>query len=106
MSKCKAVALVEGANYCISRCTGCGRFGIYYKNVLIGFSQRDFMNFSKRYCEIEFHDHVMLFPDMVERVLIKTPHPEIQLNLDYHEFEELGDILQQCGLILEARALV
>lgn len=73
---------------------------------MIGFAAKDFKRFTKQFLRIQFDDHIMIFPDHTERIIIKTPHPDIQLNLTRDEFAEFYDFLQQAQLILEAKSLI
>ncbi|PIB37165.1 hypothetical protein BFP72_18005 [Reichenbachiella sp. 5M10] len=106
MSHCKPIPLVEGANYCVSQCRGCKRFGLHYHHIMIGFDPKDFYRFCRGLARVRFEDHVILFPDQSERIIVQTPQPDIQLNLRRHEFELLCDVLQQSILMLEVKALI
>ncbi|MCV9388644.1 DUF6686 family protein [Reichenbachiella ulvae] len=106
MSKCKPIILSQGPQYCVSQCEDCQRVGLHYHHLMIGFELREFRQFTKQYLALPLDRHLMLFPDGSERIILNTPHPDIQLNLTRQEFNQLADLLQQARLMLDVRELI
>ncbi|MEP3390332.1 MAG: DUF6686 family protein [Reichenbachiella sp.] len=106
MKKCDPNILCHGPNFSITNCACCERIGLYYKNLLIGYTHKSFSKFVENYSKIDFDDHAVYFPDESARIIIKTPCKDIQVNLDFQEFTELKDILQESALLLSAYELI
>ena len=54
MKKCKPKVLIEGEYFSISNCGCCKRVGMYYKNILLGFTDEHFHLFCKSINRIDF----------------------------------------------------
>ncbi|WP_422361434.1 DUF6686 family protein [Reichenbachiella sp.] len=106
MKNCDPNILSHGPNFSITNCACCRRIGLYYKNLLIGYTHKNFNKFVENYSKIDFEDHAVYFPDESARIIIKTPHKDIQINLDFQEFTELRGILQESKLLLEVYDLI
>lgn len=106
MKKCDPHILSEGPHFSITNCACCKRIGLYYNNLLIGYTHKNFNKFVENFSKIEFEDHAVCFPDESARIIIKTPHRDVQINLDHNEFEELKCILQESALLLNAYELI
>ncbi|UXX81071.1 hypothetical protein N7E81_08155 [Reichenbachiella carrageenanivorans] len=106
MKNCKPHILSQGPYLSITNCACCKRVGVLYKNLLIGYTHKEFSTFVKNYSRIDFEAHAVYFPDDSTRIIIKTPHQDIQLNLDYQEFCELKNGLQESALLLDAYQLI
>lgn len=106
MKNCEPHILSQGPHFSITHCKRCERIGLYYKNLLIGYTLKHFSKFVANYSKIEFNDHAVSFPDESARIIIKTPHKDIQINLDFQEFIELKKLLQESRLLLEAYELI
>lgn len=106
MKNCDPHLLSQGTHFSVTHCARCERIGLYYKNLLIGYSHKHFNKFVANYARIEFEDHAVHFPDESARIIIKTPHKDIQINLNYQEFIELRRALHESKLLLEAYELI
>ncbi len=106
MKNCKPHFLAQGSYFSVTNCLCCRQIGLYYKNLLIGYSHKDFTKFVTNFANIDFENHSVYFPDDSARIIIKSPHRDIQINLDFQEFTELKDILQESALLLDAYTLI
>lgn len=106
MKNCHPHILAQSTHFSITNCVQCKRIGLCYKNLLIGYSHKDFYYFVKNFVKIDFDQHAVYFPDESARIIIKTPHKDIQINLDFREFSELRDVLQESALLLNAYQLI
>lgn len=106
MKNCQPHILSQGPHFSITHCKRCERIGLCYKNLLIGYGHEEFSKFVENYSKIHFDDHAVYFPDESARIIIKTPHKDIQINLDFQEFMELKNALQESTLLLKAYELI
>ncbi|WP_139793809.1 DUF6686 family protein [Reichenbachiella faecimaris] len=106
MKNCDPHILSQGPHFSLTHCDRCQHIGLYYKNLLIGYSRKHFARFVENYSKINFNHHAVYFPDESARIIIKTPHKDIQINLDFQEFTELKNLLQESALLLKAYELI
>ncbi len=103
---CKPEIILEGEDFNISRCAGCHRIGLYYKNLLVGFDQQEFWAFCRSFLAIDFDASSIIFPDDQRHILTNTCHPDIQFTFNLAGFKEFSSMLQQSMIMLEARSIL
>ncbi|MEO9854213.1 MAG: DUF6686 family protein [Reichenbachiella sp.] len=106
MKKCQPHILAQGLYFNITNCARCKRISLCYKNLMISYSHQEFSHFVKNFVRIDFDRHAFFFPDESTRIIIKSPHQDIQINLDFQEFNELKDALQESILLFSAYQLI
>jgi len=106
MSYCQPKMLVEGTYFNIAQCSCCKRIGLYYKNLLVAFNQRDFIAFATVFCTIDFNKRAMLFPDGKRHMVIDTCHQDIQFTFIKDEFDELKNMFREASILLEAQNII
>lgn len=100
---CIPEIIIEGNYFNIARCSHCKRIGLYYKNLLVGFSPKAFEKFSDAFVKINFDKQALRFPDGDKHIIINTCHNDIQLNFKEKEFDEMKEMLEQASVLLEAK---
>ena len=103
---CKPKVLIEGPHFNVVQCANCFRIGFYYKNILIGFDEQDFIAFAEEYASINFKECCVKFSGSREHIILNTCHQDIQLTFNYQEFEGLQELLQQARMIIEANRIL
>ncbi|MEM1136403.1 MAG: DUF6686 family protein [Bacteroidota bacterium] len=103
---CRPEVIIEGKYFNISQCPDCKRLGIYYKNLLIGFSPDTFKTFSQSFTNIDFHTMAVSFPDGFKHIIVNSCHYDIQFNFNKTEFEELKKLILQANILLEAKDIL
>ncbi len=98
---CKPKVLVEGDHFYISQCKNCKRIGLYFNNLMAGFSKDEFIQFSSAILQLEFNDGQIIFPDRQERIVIQTCHLNIHFTFAEEEFETLKENIAQAKLLIE-----
>lgn len=106
MSYCIPKILVNGKYFNVSKCKDCGRMGLYYKNLLIGFEQVDFECFASSFDDVYFEKYSSEFPDGKQHIVINSAHKDIQFTFTREEFQELKDILAQSLLLLQTHEIL
>ncbi|UZR99456.1 DUF6686 family protein [Chondrinema litorale] len=100
---CIPEILLEGNYFNIARCRHCKRIGLYYKNLLVGFTPEAFEKFSDAFVKLNFQKMALKFPDGHKHIIINTCHHDIQLNFIEKEFDEMKEMLEQASVLLEAK---
>ena len=103
---CRPVIVLDGEHFNVSRCAGCERIGLHYRNLLVGFDPEQFEAFSTSICNIDFKSSAVKFPNGLEHIIVNTCHQDIQFCFTQEEFEEFQEVLQQALIILDARQIV
>ena len=103
---CKPEIILESEHYNVARCTTCGRIGLYYKNILLGFNPADFHAFTRSIHAVTFDKSAVDFPDGQKHLVMNTCHKDIQFTFTREEFEEFQDLLQQAVLLLETKVIL
>lgn len=106
MSTCKPVILAEGPHYCVSQCSDCLRVNLQYHHIMIGFEDREFRQFTRQFLGIDYDKYAVRLADGSQRLILKSPHPDIHLQLSKQEFNEIFDLLQQSQLMFEVWGLI
>lgn len=106
MKKCQPHILSQSQHLSITHCAKCKRIALSYKNLLFGYAYEDFACFVHNFAKIDFDKHAVPFPDQSHRIVIKTPHKDIQFTLDIQEYHELNNALQESNLLLSAYQLM
>jgi len=104
MNTCKPDTLFKEKEFHITWCKRCGRVGMWYQQVLIGFTQKDFKSWSN-YVRGSRNKNICLL-DGDERIVLATPSADINLVLTRDKYLELCDGLAQSLLMLEALELI
>ena len=103
---CNTEKLVVTASGYITQCKGCGRIGLTYKNLLIGFDRDQFLSFTRFISKVSFEKYCIRHTDRQPYLIINTCHHDIQFVLSRDEFEEFRDMTQQAGLMLEVLGIL
>ena len=103
---CRPVIVLDGEHFNVSRCAGCGRIGLHYRNLLVGFDPEQFGAFSDSFAKIDFKSSAVKFPNGLAHIIVNTCHQDIQFCFTKEEFEEFRNLLQQALIILDARQIV
>ncbi|SDL48123.1 hypothetical protein SAMN05421823_106137 [Catalinimonas alkaloidigena] len=106
MSACKPVVFINQEGFCISQCSDCKQVGWYYRNLLVGFSERDFVQFSQRLLDLDFTRQSVLFPDGVRYTLIRTCHADIQFCFTEDELATVQKGLANALLLIEVHQMM
>jgi len=104
MNACKPDTLLKEKEFHVTCCKRCGRVGMWYQQVLIGFSRKDFESWCS-YVRGSRNKNICL-QDGDERIVLATPSADINLVLTRDKYRELCDGLGQSLLMLEAMELI
>lgn len=106
MNQCQPKLLFESNFFNITQCTKCQRIGLYYRNILVGFQLRSFLNWGNSLLGIPFEQHARTFPCGDDYFVLNSCHPDIQFTFSRLEFKAIKEGIVQALLLLEAQALV
>ena len=98
--------LFEQDNFIVSKCHNSGKVGLLYQNMLVAFDEIDFDQFIAGFDKINFFQESIIFPDRTAKIVLETSHNNIQFCLEEDEFQEMRNMINQVGLLLEARKLI
>lgn len=87
MSLCRPTVLFDQENFCVAQCQHCQRIGLTFRNLLLGFAQDEFINFSHSLTNINFEQSSVLMADGQLHLVINTGHPDIQISLPKADFD-------------------
>lgn len=101
-SSCRPILLIDQINFCIAQCQHCQRVGLTFQNLLLGFSQEEFVGLCKTIEQINFEQCSLLMSNGQPYLIVNTGHPDIQFSLSQPEFDRfragLGQVLRRMNL--------
>lgn len=100
MSLCRPTLLFDQEKFCVARCQHCQRIGLTFGNLLLGFTQDEFVNFVQGLASINFEQSSVLMADGQLHLVINTGHPDVQFSLPKVDFD-----LFRLGLLQALRRL-
>ncbi|WP_236980554.1 hypothetical protein [Membranihabitans maritimus] len=103
MKSCVPKMVIRGTYFHIAQCTECGRIGFCYRNLLLGFEKKVFIDWGKELMKKEFREHACLFPDGNPHIIIDSCHFDIQFTFTEWEFEELCKVLFHGIMLIETQ---
>ncbi|CAN5450550.1 hypothetical protein BH09BAC4_BH09BAC4_38510 [soil metagenome] len=95
MNPCKPAVLFDNDHFCIAQCHHCQRVGLTFQNLLLGFSQDEFVGLCRIMDKADFEQCSALMPDGQLYMIVNTGHPDIQFSLSRIEFERFRAGLSQ-----------
>lgn len=95
MDSCQPTVLFNHEHFCIAQCQHCQRVGLTFQNLLLGFSQDEFISLCRTMDGINFDESSVRMPNGQLHLIINTGHPDIQFCLSKAEFDSFHTGLLQ-----------
>lgn len=70
----------------ITYCPGCNAFYILHNNLLLSFTKETFNSFQEELRHLSLEQNGLLFPGGLERIILRTPNPDISFSFGKEEF--------------------
>ncbi len=102
---CNAELISKRGITVINRCKGCRSISIWNHNLILSFSGEQFASFRKFAAEMDFGQDAFPFPDLEERVVMRTPLKDIQLTFTKPEWLDFNLAMEEAGQMLAIYAL-
>ncbi len=72
----------------ITSCLACKAFYIWHNNLMLSFTHKTFTTFQELLNSLSFNESSLPFPDMEERIILRTPNDDISFAFTETEFEQ------------------
>jgi len=79
---------------------------IWHANLLLNFGRKEFLSFNKVIHSLNFWDHSHPFPDGSERIILRTPNPDISFTFEETDFELFKEAVEEALYMSEVYALM
>lgn len=103
---CKTLVLSSGKHTAITHCPCCKVYYVWHNNLVLNFTQHDFVNFKEIIDNASFDDTCLPFPDKRERILLRTPNEDISFAFTYKELETFRGLLNEATYMKEVYTLM
>lgn len=88
----------------ISQCLHCQTIFLWHNNLLLSFTQAEFLAFQKITTQFEFDVHSLPFPDYVKRLVIQLPKHQVGFAFTDEEWDDLLIVIRESLLMQEVYA--
>jgi len=92
---CKTRVLTQKGQTVISHCPECHMLNIWHQNLLLCFTPEQFRSFKNVAIEMAFEERAYPFPDGEERLILCTPHHDINFAFTTDEWEDFKECLEE-----------
>lgn len=103
---CQTIVLSTAEESAVSHCPACHVMYLWNKNLLLNFSEEDFINFKTMLEEYKTDESGIPFPDKQERILLHTPHQDISFAFRKGEMTQLLKLLNDALLMKQVYSLL
>ncbi|WP_244889465.1 DUF6686 family protein [Pedobacter antarcticus] len=103
---CKTIVLSTQEDSAVSHCPSCHVIYVWHKNLMLNFSEQDFLSFKSMLDEYRYCESGMPFPDQRERILLHTPHEDISFAFTQEELLQLLKLLDEALFMKEVYTLM
>ncbi|MDQ4141646.1 MAG: hypothetical protein M3142_14145 [Bacteroidota bacterium] len=85
----------------ISQCLHCQTIFLWHNNLLLSFTQAEFLSFQKVTTQFDFTEHSLPFPDNINRLVIQLPQQQVGFAFTNEEWEDLLTVIRESLLMQE-----
>lgn len=103
---CENRTLAQVAQAHISQCMNCKAVFLWHGNLLLNFSQDDFVQFSQALHKRDFGDYSVPFPDQEDRVIMHSPCQDISFTFTRSEWADMKAAVNEALLMQQVYALI
>lgn len=103
---CETKVLARKGAVLVSRCANCGTIYIWQNNLVLNFSDAQFVSFKKFVYEMDFAERSLPFPDGEERAVLRTPDNNISFAFTDDEWHDFKSALDEAGCMMEIYRLI
>lgn len=98
---CETRILTQRGSTVISDCRECGMVNLWHQNLMLCFTPEQFHSFQNFAKELEFDDRSFPFPDGSERLVLCTPHNDINFVFGEDEWEGFNAAMLEALYLLD-----
>lgn len=106
MNKENVTTLAELGTSRVVKFEGCEHIGIFFKNLLLYFTVKNYLIFASRYQSIKFSHHSLVFPDNKSRMILNTPLNDVQFCFTRDEYEGFKQLLLEASILIKANQII
>ncbi|MNS15937.1 hypothetical protein D3C86_1638920 [compost metagenome] len=103
---CETRNLAKRENILINQCIDCKTVYLWCNNLVLTFTEEEFMAFGEVINSFDFKSHSVLFPDNITRAMIFSPNPDISFTFTSEELSALNSSLAEAFYMLEVYKLI
>ncbi|RVU01472.1 hypothetical protein EOD41_05775 [Mucilaginibacter limnophilus] len=103
---CESTILSTKAATVISFCKCCNTLYIWHNNIMLSFTAEQFKSFKKYSEDLDLEDMLHDFPDMCERIILRTPHRDISFTFTLGEWYYFKEAMDEALYMLEIYSMI
>jgi hypothetical protein len=106
MNMCETRILSHKGAAMIGQCAECRNIYIWHHNLILNFTNQQFIDFRKFAHDLDFDERSLPFPDGEERAVLRTPHDDINFTFTYDEWEIFRAAMDEAVYMMEVYSMM